>query len=37
MKSTATELADIILRDVDWFAHSAPLSDDRTLVMLKVR
>jgi phosphoserine phosphatase RsbU/P len=34
---TAAELADVILRDVDWFAQSAPLSDDRTLVVLKVR
>jgi phosphoserine phosphatase RsbU/P len=34
---TAPELADEILRDVDWFSQSAPLSDDRTLVILKVR
>lgn len=34
---SATELADMILREVDWFAHSAPLADDRTLVVLKVR
>jgi phosphoserine phosphatase RsbU/P len=34
---TAAELADVILRDVDWFAQGAPLSDDRTLVILKVR
>ena len=33
----ATELSDLILREVDWFAQSAPLSDDRTLVVLKVR
>lgn len=33
----ATELADAVLRDVDWFSQSAPLSDDRTLVILKVR
>jgi phosphoserine phosphatase RsbU/P len=33
----AAELADFILREVDWFAQSAPLSDDRTLVVLKVR
>jgi phosphoserine phosphatase RsbU/P len=33
----ATELADIILREVDWFSQSAPLSDDRTLVVAKVR
>jgi sigma-B regulation protein RsbU (phosphoserine phosphatase) len=34
---SATELSDLILREVDWFAQSAPLSDDRTLVILKVR
>ena len=34
---TAAELADLILREVDWFAQSAPLSDDRTLVILKVK
>src|SRR5499433_1293582 len=34
---TATELSDLILREVDWFAQSAPLSDDRTLVVLKAR
>jgi sigma-B regulation protein RsbU (phosphoserine phosphatase) len=34
---SATELSDMILREVDWFAQSAPLSDDRTLVVLKVR
>lgn len=34
---SATELADMILREVDSFAHSAPLADDRTLVVLKVR
>jgi len=34
---TATELADIVLREVDWFASSAPLADDRTLVVMKVR
>lgn len=34
---TAAELADAILREVDWFAQSAPLSDDRTLVVLKIR
>ncbi len=33
----AAELADLILREVDWFAQSAPLADDRTLVVLKVR
>jgi len=34
---TAAELADKILGEVDWFSRSAPLSDDRTLVVLKVR
>ena len=34
---TSAELADVILREVDWFAQSAPLSDDRTLVILKVK
>src|SRR5467141_1073195 len=34
---TATELADLVLREVDLFADSAPLADDRTLVVLKVR
>ncbi len=33
----ATELADRILNEVDWFSQSAPLSDDRTLVVLKVK
>lgn len=33
----AAELADTILREVDWFADSAPLFDDRTLVVMKVR
>ena len=33
----ASELADLIFREVDWFAQSAPLADDRTLVVLKVR
>jgi sigma-B regulation protein RsbU (phosphoserine phosphatase) len=33
----AAELADLVLREVDWFSESAPLSDDRTLVVLKVR
>ena len=32
----AAELADLILREVDWFAQSAPLADDRTLVVMKV-
>jgi phosphoserine phosphatase RsbU/P len=34
---SATELADLLLREVDWFAQGAPLADDRTLVILKVR
>jgi len=34
---SAAELADTILREVDWFAESAPLFDDRTLVVMKVR
>jgi sigma-B regulation protein RsbU (phosphoserine phosphatase) len=34
---SAPELADIVLREVDYFADSAPLADDRTLVVLKVR
>ena len=33
----AAELADRILGEVDWFSQSAPLSDDRTLVVMKVR
>jgi phosphoserine phosphatase RsbU/P len=36
-EASATEIADIILREVDSFAHSAPLADDRTLVVAKVR
>jgi phosphoserine phosphatase RsbU/P len=34
---SSAELADQILREVDWFAQSAPLADDRTLVVLKVK
>jgi sigma-B regulation protein RsbU (phosphoserine phosphatase) len=34
---SATEIADLVLREVDWFTQSAPLSDDRTLVVLKVK
>lgn len=34
---TAAELADRVLNEVDWFAQNAPLSDDRTLVVLKVK
>ena len=33
----ATEMADLILREVDWFTQGAPLSDDRTLLIAKVR
>ncbi len=33
----AAEMADLILREVDGFTQSARLSDDRTLVILKVR
>src|ERR1700720_3117265 len=33
----AADLADTLLREVDWFTQSAPLSDDRTLVIVKVR
>src|ERR1700682_1843192 len=33
----AAELADRVLGDVDWFSQSAPLSDDRTLGVMKVR
>ncbi len=36
-ESSAAEIADVILREVDWFTQSAPLSDDRTLVVAKVR
>ncbi len=34
---TAAEIADLVLREVDWFAQGAPLADDRTLVVLKVK
>jgi sigma-B regulation protein RsbU (phosphoserine phosphatase) len=34
---TAAELADQVFREVEWFSQGAPLSDDRTLVVLKVR
>ena len=34
---TATEIADLVLSDVDLFSNSAPLADDRTLVVLKVK
>jgi phosphoserine phosphatase RsbU/P len=36
-EAPATEIADVILREVDWFTQNAPLSDDRTLVVAKVR
>jgi len=34
---SAAEIADLVLREVDLFTQSAPLSDDRTLVVLKVK
>jgi len=34
---TAAELADRVMNEVDWFSQSAPLSDDRTLVVMKVK
>ena len=34
---TAPEIADLVLREVDWFTQNAPLVDDRTLVVLKVK
>src|SRR5215475_7053999 len=33
----AGELAERLLHEVDWFSQSAPLSDDRTLVVMKIR
>ncbi len=36
-EAAASGIADEILREVDWFTQSAPLSDDRTLVVVKVR
>jgi sigma-B regulation protein RsbU (phosphoserine phosphatase) len=36
-EASASELADLVMRDVDWFAQGAPPADDRTLVVLKVR
>ena len=33
----ATDLAYRVLREVDWFSQGAPLADDRTIVVLKVR
>jgi phosphoserine phosphatase RsbU/P len=34
---SSAELSDRIFREVDLFSHDAPLADDRTLVVLKVR
>ena len=34
---TCAEIADLVLREVDWFTQNAPLADDRTLVVLKVK
>ena len=34
---SAAEMADRVLKEVDWFSQSAPLSDDRTLVVMKVK
>jgi phosphoserine phosphatase RsbU/P len=34
---SAAEMADRVLSEVDWFSQSAPLSDDRTLVVMKVK
>jgi len=34
---SAGEMADRVFREVEWFAQGAPLADDRTLVVLKVR
>lgn len=36
-KRTASELADLILREVNGFTQGLPLADDRTVVILKVR
>src|SRR5450432_3050568 len=36
-EKNSAELADVILREVDWFTQNAPLSDDRTLVIVKVK
>ena len=33
----AADLADRVLREVDWFSQGAPLADDRTVVVVKVR
>jgi phosphoserine phosphatase RsbU/P len=34
---SASDLAERVYREVEWFAQGAPLADDRTLVVLKVR
>jgi phosphoserine phosphatase RsbU/P len=34
---TAAELADMVLREVESFTADAPLSDDRTLVVIKIK
>lgn len=34
---SAAEMADRVLNEADWFSQSAPLSDDRTLVVMKVK
>jgi sigma-B regulation protein RsbU (phosphoserine phosphatase) len=33
----AADVADRVFREVEWFGQGAPLADDRTLVVLKVR
>ncbi len=33
----ASEMAERVFREVEWYAQGAPLADDRTLVVLKVR
>jgi sigma-B regulation protein RsbU (phosphoserine phosphatase) len=34
---SAAEMADRVLNEVDWFSQNAPLSDDRTLVVMKAK
>src|ERR1700680_2270291 len=34
---SATAMRVMVLREVDWFSQNAPLTDDRTLVIAKVR
>ena len=36
-EQTSAEIADLVLCEVDAFAQSAPLADDRTLVVMKVK